>query len=260
MSKILAALYGVVAYLVFLGSFLYAIAWVGGLPVPRTVDRGPEAPLAAALLVNSLLLAAFAIQHSGMARQGFKRWWTRIVPPVVERSTYVLISSLLLIGMYVWWRPILPAVWTVERTVPAMLLQALFWSGWLLVLLSTFMINHFELFGLRQVWLNLKGHESSAVPFQVRFFYRFVRHPLLLGFIIAFWATPRMTAGHLLFAVGTTAYILVAIQLEERDLRRAYGRDYETYQRSVPMLVPVPSRREQTRVGSSTSAQPLRTE
>jgi protein-S-isoprenylcysteine O-methyltransferase Ste14 len=238
-ARILAALYGAVAYVVFLGAFLYAVAWVGGLPVPHTVDRGPAAPPATALLVDALLLAAFAVQHSGMARQGFKRWWARIVAPAVERSTYVLVSSSLLIGMYVWWRPIPREIWSVESALGSALLQALFWGGWLLVLLSTFVINHFDLFGLRQVWLHLKGREITEVPFQVRFFYRFVRHPLLLGFMIAFWSTPRMTAGHLLFAVMTTAYMLVAIQLEERDLRRLHGGRYDEYRRRVPMLVPM---------------------
>jgi methanethiol S-methyltransferase len=239
-ARILAAIYGLVAYAVFLGAFLYAIAWVGGLTVPRTVDRGPAATPAAAVLVDALLLAAFAVQHSGMARPGFKRRWTRIVPPVVERSTYVLISSSLLIGMFVFWRPMTWTVWSVERPVGALLLRALFVAGWLLVLLSTFVINHFDLFGLRQVWIHLKGLEVSQVPFQVRFVYKFVRHPLMLGFLVAFWSAPHMTAGHLLFAGMTTAYILVAIQLEERDLANAHGRDYEDYRRRVPMLVPVP--------------------
>jgi methanethiol S-methyltransferase len=239
-ARILAAFYGLVAYAVFLGAFLYAIAWVGGLPVPRTVDRGPAATPAAAVLVDALLLAAFAVQHSGMARPGFKRRWTRIVPPVVERSTYVLISSSLLIGMFVFWRPMTWTVWSVESPVGALLLRALFVAGWLLVLLSTFVINHFDLFGLRQVWIHLKGLEVSQVPFQVRFVYKFVRHPLMLGFLVAFWSAPHMTAGHLLFAGMTTAYILVAIQLEERDLANAHGRDYEDYRRRVPMLVPVP--------------------
>jgi protein-S-isoprenylcysteine O-methyltransferase Ste14 len=238
--RILAALYGGIAYLVFLGAFLYAVAWVGDLPVPRTVDRGPAGTTGQALLVDALLLAAFAIQHSGMARRGFKRWWTRIVPPVVERSTYVLVSSSLLIGMYAWWRPIPSPIWSVEGAAAATVLRALFWAGWLLVLLSTFAINHFDLFGLRQVWLHLKGRPTTEVPFQVRFFYRFVRHPLLLGFMVAFWATPRMTAGHLLFALMTTAYMLVAIQLEERDLRHLHGSRYEDYRRRVPMIVPRP--------------------
>jgi protein-S-isoprenylcysteine O-methyltransferase Ste14 len=240
-ARILAATYGLVAYVVFLGAFLYAIAWVGGLPVPHTVDRGPAATPTAAVLVDALLLAAFAIQHSGMARQGFKRVWTRLVPPVIERSTYVLVSSSLLIGMFVWWRPMTWTVWSVESPVGALLLRLSFVAGWLLVLLSTFVINHFDLFGLRQVWIHLKGLTVSEVPFQVRFVYRVVRHPLMLGFLVAFWSTPHMTAGHLLFAGMTTAYILVAIQLEERDLAREHGRDYEEYRRRVPMLVPVPT-------------------
>jgi protein-S-isoprenylcysteine O-methyltransferase Ste14 len=239
MSRIAAAVYGFVAYVVFLGSFLYAIVFVGNFLVPRTVDSGPAAPPAQALLIDALLLSAFAIQHSGMARQGFKRWWTRIVPAVIERSTYVLVSSLLLIGMYVWWRPVTNTIWAVESPAVRAAIWAVFAAGWLLVLLSTFMISHWDLFGLRQVWLNLRQRDLTPIPFQVRFLYRFVRHPLLLGFIIAFWATPRMTAGHLLFAIATTGYTLVGIQLEERDLVRSLGVKYEEYRRRVPMLIPI---------------------
>ena len=237
-AKLLAATYGLVAYVVFLGAFLYAIAWVGGLPVPHTVDRGPAATPTTAVLVDALLLAAFAVQHSGMARQGFKRRWTRIVPAVIERSTYVLISSSLLIGMFVFWRPMTWTVWSVASPLGALLLRASFVAGWLLVLLSTFVINHFDLFGLRQVWIHLKGRAVSEVPFQVRFVYKFVRHPLMLGFLVAFWSTPHMTAGHLLFAAGGTGYILVGIWFEERDLVAQFGERYHRYREQVGMLVP----------------------
>jgi len=237
MSRILVPLYGAAAYLVFLASFLYAIAWLGNFIVPKTIDSGAPAPLAEALVVNLALLTAFALQHSIMARPGFKRWWTRFVAPPVERATFVLLASLLLFAVCLGWRPLPEALWAFEgRTAIAM--WALFATGWLIVLTATFMINHFELFGLRQVWLHARGHAYTAPHYVERFFYRFVRHPIMLGFLIAFWSGPTMTVGHLVFAVTTTLYILVALQLEERDLVAEHGASYESYRERVPMLVP----------------------
>ncbi|MFW6078878.1 MAG: methanethiol S-methyltransferase [Gemmatimonadota bacterium] len=255
MSRVLQFLYGVVSYAVFLASFLYAIGFVGDFLVPRTVNAGgPEASLGEALLINAGLLLLFAVQHSVMARRGFKRWWTRIVPEPIERSTYVLLSSLILFLLFWQWRPVPGVVWDVGGGFGATALQALFAAGWLLVLLSTFQIDHFDLFGLRQVWLALRERAYAAVPFQLPLLYRFVRHPLLLGFVIAFWATPTMTAGHLLFAVATTGYILVGIQFEERDLVRMHGERYESYRERVPMLVPRPGRSADPEPGASPPA------
>jgi protein-S-isoprenylcysteine O-methyltransferase Ste14 len=237
MSRILVPLYGAVSYVVFLASFLYAIAWLGGFIVPKTIDSGPAAPLLEAIVVNLALLTAFALQHSVMARPGFKRWWTRFVPPPVERSTYVLAASLLLFAICLGWRPLPETVWRAEG-VAAIALWALFATGWLVVLSATFMINHFELFGLRQVWLHARGRAYAAPHYVERLLYRFVRHPIMLGFLIAFWSAPTMSVGHLLFAVVTTAYILVALQLEERDLLKEHGASYAAYRERVPMLVP----------------------
>lgn len=243
MKRFIAFSYGIVAYVLFFATFLYAIAFVGGFGVPRTVDGGgPTAGLLEALAVNSTLLLLFAVQHSVMARPGFKRWWTRLVPKSVERSTYVLLSSLALVLLFWQWRPIPGLVWDVEGDLARGAIWAAFVLGWLLVLLSTFMISHTDLFGLRQVWLRLKERPYRPVEFQLSLLYRFVRHPLLLGFVIAFWAAPTMTMGHLLFAVATTGYILVGIQLEERDLIRAHGEAYERYRAETPMLVPSPTR------------------
>jgi len=238
-----AFLYGIVAYLAFLGSFLYAIGFVGNLVVSKTIDSGSEGPLSHALLINVVLLGIFAIQHSVMARNGFKIWWTKFVPRSVERSTYVLLSSLLLFLLYWKWEPMTGVVWTVENPFGRLVLQLAFWLGWAQVLLSSFLINHFDLFGLRQVFLRLRGEEYSPIPFRETALYRFVRHPLLLGFLIAFWATPQMTHGHLLFSVATTAYMLLGIFLEERDLVKFLGDDYRQYKREVPMLLPVPWKR-----------------
>jgi len=239
MARILALLYGSVAYLVFLGTFLYAIGFVTGLVVPKTVDTGLVAPIGEAFAVNILLLSLFAVQHSVMARKPFKRWWTQFVPSAIERSTYVLLASLALILLFWQWRAIPSIVWQVSNPTTAITILGLAFFGWFLVLLSTFLINHFELFGLQQVILNLAGKAGSQPRFKTPILYKLVRHPIYLGFIIAFWATPVMTAGHLLFAIVTTTYIFVGIALEERDLIELFGDEYRHYRQRVAMLAPV---------------------
>ncbi len=239
MGRVISFLYGAIAYSVFLASFLYAIGFVGNLLVPKSVDSGVDGPFAQALLMNVVLLGLFAIQHTIMARPAFKKWLTKLVPEAVERSTFVLIASLLLGLMYWQWQPMTSVVWHVENGVGSMLLTALFWLGWLIVFLSTFMINHFDLFGLRQVYLNLRRKDYTHLEFTTTTLYRFVRHPIMTGFIIAFWATPLMTVGHLVFAVATTGYILIGIQFEERDLVKVHGETYEDYRRQVSMVVPM---------------------
>ena len=242
----LAFLYGAVSYAIFLAVFLYAIAFVGGFGVPKTVDSGAAGGLAEALVVDLVLLGLFAVQHSVMARPAFKRWWTRIVPHSVERSTYVLFASLILALLFWQWRPIPGVVWEIQDSLGRMALHALFALGWTIVLLSTFMINHFDLFGLRQVWLRLRGADYTEVAFVTRGFYNFVRHPIMLGFLIAFWSTPTMTMGHLLFSIATTGYIFIGIFFEERDLAAAHGRSFELYRRQVSMIVPAPRKSERT--------------
>jgi methanethiol S-methyltransferase len=237
-GRIAIFLYGVVAYLAFLATFLYAIGFVAGAGVPKTIDSGAAAPLGEALLVDLLLLGLFAVQHSGMARPGFKRWWTRIVPQPMERSTYVLLSSLVLMLLFWQWRPLPSMVWSVENGVGRALLWGLQGLGWLTVLVSTFMISHFHLFGLKQVGDHAQRREPGAPRFQTPGLYRHLRHPIMLGFLIAFWATPAMSLGHLLFAVATTGYILIALQLEERDLVGFFGDRYRAYREQVPMLLP----------------------
>lgn len=231
--------YGIAAYLLFLVSFCYAVAFVGGFLVPHTVDHGVgDGHPVLAIAVNTALLGLFAVQHSVMARPWFKRRWTRFVPHTMERSTYVVAASLVLLLMYWQWRTVAGVVWHVEWPVGRLMLWTLFWAGWAIVLAATFMIDHFELFGLRQVFTAWRGNTLHKNGFRATLLYRLVRHPLMAGFLIAFWATPTMTTGHLLFAAGTTGYILVALQLEEHDLEAELGESYRVYQRSVPMLVP----------------------
>jgi len=224
-------------------TFLYTIGFVGNLIVPKTIDSGPVGPVTTVFIVNLILLGLFAVQHSVMARPGFKKWWTQFVPRPVERSTYVLISSLILILLFWQWRPMADVVWQVENTAGRFVLIGLFWIGWGTVLLSTFMIDYFDLFGLRQVYLHLRGLEYTSVEFKTTALYRYVRHPIMLGFVIVFWATPEMTQGHLLFAIATTGYILIGIQFEERDLRTFLGQRYNEYSRQVSMLIPLPGRK-----------------
>ena len=237
LGRITILLYGVASYAVFFATFLYAVGFVGNFWVPKTIDGTPSVPLAQALLTNLALLSLFAVQHSVMARPAFKRWWTRFVPEPAERSTYVLFSSVALIALFALWEPMGGVVWSVESPVARALVHAVYAAGWLLILVATFLINHFDLFGLRQVWLHARGVAYQPLRFGTPWLYRHVRHPLYVGWLLAFWAAPTMSAAHLVFALTTTAYILVAIQFEERDLVAAHP-EYAGYQRDVPMLVP----------------------
>jgi protein-S-isoprenylcysteine O-methyltransferase Ste14 len=244
-ARLAAFLYGSICYAIFFVTFLYACGFVGNFLVPRSIDSAPAISLGHSLLINTALLGIFGIQHSVMARQSFKNWWTRFVPKSVERSTYVLFSSLCLIALFYFWQPMGGNIWNVTNSTGIAILYTLFASGWLLVLATTFLINHFDLFGLRQVWLYLRGQEYTPLKFVTPGPYKYVRHPLYVGWLLAFWSTPTMTAAHLVFAIVTTAYILVAIQFEERDLVDLHGQMYADYRRRVPMLVPFP-RRQQT--------------
>ncbi|TLY49006.1 MAG: isoprenylcysteine carboxylmethyltransferase family protein [Gammaproteobacteria bacterium] len=253
MSRLLALFYGFVCYLAFLATFLYAIAFVSGF-APKHIDNGATAPFVIALTLDLALLGLFAVQHSGMARPAFKRWWTRFVPESIERSTYVLVSSLALIVLFWQWRPLPQLLWQVDGELARAAMYALAALGWLLVLSSSFLINHFDLFGLRQVWSFANRRTAPDTPFVTRAFYRIVRHPLMLGFLIAFWATPTMSVGHLLFTLMTTGYIVVAVKfLEERDLVAQLGETYRDYQRRVPMLLPWPKRASAPPHGSAQS-------
>lgn len=238
MARAALLLFSFIAYAIFFATFLYLIAFVGNVPpAALTVDRGPEATLPLALVIDIGLIALFGVQHSVMARKGFKRAWTRIVPKPAERSIYVLMASLVLLVMFALWRPIPGTVWQVEG-IGALVLWGLFGLGWVIVLASTFLINHFELFGLQQAWFHSRGHEAAAPQFRQPLLYKLVRHPLYSGFLIAFWATPHMTFGHLLLAAGMTAYIVIALRYEERDLVDLFGEDYEVYKTQVGMLIP----------------------
>jgi protein-S-isoprenylcysteine O-methyltransferase Ste14 len=238
MGAFIAFLYGITSYLVFFVTFLYAVGFVTGVAVPKNIDTGTVVPASEALVINLLLMSIFAIQHSVMARRQFKQWWTKFVPKSVERSTYVLFSSLALILLCAEWRPMPTVLWHIDDPHIGMAVTALSFIGFLIVLSSTFLINHFELFGLHQVANNLTGNPMPSPRFRTPLYYKFVRHPLYLGFIIAFWAAPVMTVGHLLFAAVTTAYILVGILLEERDLIEMFGDEYRRYKGRVSMLVP----------------------
>ncbi len=247
MNRLLIFLYGIVSYLLSFGTILYAIGFVIGQVVPKTIDSGAQVPLLQAAFVDLCLMALFAIQHSVMARQPFKRWLARYVPAPMERSTYVLFASLTLLLLYWQWRPIPAVIWQVDNPAIAMALTGLYFTGWLILLTSTFLINHFELFGVQQVANNLVGRETPAPRFRSPLFYKFVRHPIYLGFIVAFWVAPTMTAGHLLFAAVTTCYILIGISLEERDLIALFGDDYRRYRDRVSMLLPWRTPISQTR-------------
>jgi protein-S-isoprenylcysteine O-methyltransferase Ste14 len=248
LARSIFAVYGLVSYVIFLGTFLYAIGFIGNFGVPTTLDGPPREPISIALAIDAGLLTLFAVQHSVMARQWFKSWWTRLVPKPIERSTYVLFSSLALILLFWQWRPMGGTVWSLQDPTGRAVLRGLFAFGWGLVLVSTFLINHFDLFGLRQVWLHLTGRPYAGLPFSTPGPYRLVRHPLYVGWIFAFWMTPTMTLAHLVFAIATTSYILLAIQFEERDLATAHGPVYDEYRHRVPMLVPF-TRRRQTGTG-----------
>ena len=246
LKRLLFFAYGVASYLIFLVTFLYAIAFVGGFVVPRRLDGPLETTLPAALAIDCALLTLFAVQHSVMARRWFKERWTQIVPWTIERSTYVLCASLALLLLFWQWRPIGVAIWSIESAAARAAIWTLFAAGWATVLIVTFLINHFDLFGLRQVWLPLVGRPYAPVAFRTPLPYRFVRHPLYFGFLLAFWMTPAMSLAHLVFALATTAYIVLAIQFEERDLASEHGARYLEYRRSVPMLLPITRRRRQT--------------
>ena len=239
MSRATTLVFALFAYAVFFATFLYLVCFVGNFPfAPLTVDRGPEAPVAAAVVIDVLLIALFGIQHSVMARQGFKRAWTRIVPVPAERSVYVLIASLVLIVLFTFWRPIEGTVWDARGTALELPLWVAFFAGWGIVLLSTFLLNHFELFGLQQAWFHMRGRQAEPPQLRQPLFYKWVAHPLYSGFFLAFWATPVMSYGHLLLALGMSAYMLIAIGYEERDLVGHYGDEYVRYRKGVGKLIP----------------------
>jgi protein-S-isoprenylcysteine O-methyltransferase Ste14 len=250
MNRVTKFAYGLFSYAVFFATFLYAIGFIGNFFVPKSIDSAPNVPLAQALLINLGLLTLFAIQHSVMARPFFKRWITRFISPAIERSTYVLASSIALIGLFVFWEPMGGVVWNITHPVGTGIMYAGFAFGWVLILISTFVINHFDLFGLRQVWLDLRKIPYSPLHFETPFLYRLVRHPLYLGWFFALWCTPVMTVAHLVFALACTAYILAAIQWEERDLLDAHP-EYRAYRQQVPMIIPFRGKRHN---GISTTA------
>jgi protein-S-isoprenylcysteine O-methyltransferase Ste14 len=243
MAGLVAAIYGIIAYGFTLVSLLYLIGFVGNLVVPKSIDSGIAGPLLQSVIVDTLLIGLFAIQHSVMARQGFKRWWTRMVPPAIERSTYVLFASFALLLLYWQWQPIPAPVWTVNNPTVASLLVGIFWLGWVVLVASTFLLSHFELFGLSQVFMRLFDRQPAETKFRAPSLYRRVRHPIYLGILLAVWATPAMTVGHLLFSVVITGYILIGIQLEERDLIQQFGDQYRRYKQQAAMLIPLPGRK-----------------
>ncbi len=238
MKKLIYLLYGLIAYLIFFTTFCYVVGFVSTLFVPKHIDSSPQTSLSFALLVNGGLLSLFALQHSVMARPAFKKWWTQFVPESMERSTYVLLASLCLLLLFWQWQPMGGVIWQVESESGKILLKSLCLLGFGIVLISTFLINHFDLFGLRQVWFYFIGKKYEPLPFRTPFFYKYVRHPLYLGFMIAFWATPTMTAAHLFFALMTTGYMLTAIRFEENDLIKHFGSNYLDYKQTAPMLIP----------------------
>ncbi len=242
MRKTIVLLYGTISYLIFFGTFLYAFGFVGNLFVPKSIDGEPQVPLSQAIVTNAALLLAFALQHSIMARPAFKKWWTKIIPEPAERSTYVLLSSLCLILIFWQWQPMGGIIWSVDTEAAHLILNGISLLGFGIVLISTFLINHFDLFGLRQVWLYFTGKKYEHLPFKTPFFYKYVRHPLYLGWMIAFWAAPVMTAAHFLFAALCTGYMLSAIRFEERDLIRVFGDKYLRYKQVAPMLIPFTKR------------------
>jgi protein-S-isoprenylcysteine O-methyltransferase Ste14 len=238
MARTLVFIYGIVAYAAFFVAFLYMMGFVGNMVVPKSIDSGVPASLGQALLVNALLVVLFALQHSVMARPAFKSWWTKVIPQPMERSTFVLLTSLVLALIFWQWKPIPVILWDVQHPLATALLTAIFFLGWATVLYSSFLIDHFDLFGLRHVYLHLRSRPYTHPPFVVRSLYRLIRHPLMLGFLIAIWVTPTMTVGHLVFALLMTGYIFVGVTLEERDLARHLGTDYELYRSQTPMFVP----------------------
>ena len=242
-SKRLAFVYGSISYLIFLGTVLYAIGFIGNLVAPKSIDSGAPIPVFQAVLVDALLLGLFAVQHSVMARSAFKTWWARIIPPPIERSTYVLLASLLLLLLFWQWQPLPGVVWNVDQPIGHAVLLGLYGIGWVFVIYCTFLISHFDLFGLQQVYYHLKEKQPPPVTFQAHGLYKLVRHPLMVAFLIAFWVTPRMTFGHLLFALGASGYICLGVLLEERDLVRTFGESYTSYQQRVFMLFPWPRRK-----------------
>jgi protein-S-isoprenylcysteine O-methyltransferase Ste14 len=253
MTRVAFFVYGVFCHLLFLAVYVWLAAFFGGLPVlPRTVDSPSGSPLGWALAINAGLILAFALQHSVMARPGFKKVWTRLVPEPIERSTYVLLSCLVLIGLFAFWQPINFVVWDLPAGAARWLVWGLFAAGWVMVPAVTFMIHHFDLFGTRQVWLHLNGRPYAPLPFRTPMLYKHMRHPLYVGWAIAFFSAPTMTAGHLLLAVLLTGYMLVAVIFEERDLVSHFGRRYEDYRRRVPMFIPWPK----TGAGSTNELKP----
>lgn len=254
MNRKLAFAYGVACYATFFGTFLYAIGFLGNFLVPTSIDSAPAGPWTQALLIDSLLLGLFAVQHSVMARPAFKDWWAKFVPRPIERSTYVLFSSLALILAFAFWQPLGGTVWNVENATGRFALYSLYGMGWLIVLLSSFLINHFDLFGLRQVWLYLKGKDYTPLPFKTPGAYKIIRHPLYVGWFICFWATPTMTVSHLVFALLSSGYILAALPFEEGDLKQALGEPYRRYSESVPRFIPRLSGAAKTRTSSASPA------